>query len=58
MSWTTKSSIENAKCMFAMACIDRMEIEERRKRQSERTGGEPGRKEEGGVQYTDNMQQN
>ena len=30
--------------MFAMACIDRqMEIEERKKRQSERTGGEEDR---------------
>ena len=30
--------------MFAMACIDRqMEIEERKKRQSERDGGEEGR---------------
>jgi hypothetical protein len=32
--------------MFAMACIDRqMEIEERKKRQSERTGGEEDREE-------------
>ena len=32
--------------MFAMACIDRqMEIEERKKRQSERAGGEEDREE-------------
>ena len=32
--------------MFAMACIDRqMEIEERKKKQSERTGGEENREE-------------
>jgi hypothetical protein len=34
--------------MFAMACIDRqMEIEERKKRQSERTGGGEEDREEG-----------
>ena len=35
--------------MFAMACIDRqMEIEERKKRQSERSGGEEDREKRTG----------